>query len=78
MKNEIKLFGIAVTLIVASFCYTQVYSPRKLDNLLLENIDALAAGEGSVGGECIGAGSIICPFNNEGVAHVRIYYSSFY
>lgn len=45
------------------------------DNLLLENIEALAAGETGSGGACVGRGSVVCPLTKEGVEHVHIYYS---
>ena len=38
-------------------------------------MEALAAGEAADGGDCIGSGSIVCPFNNTEVAHVLVYYS---
>ena len=44
-------------------------------NLLLENIEALAAGETGSGGACVGRGSVFCPLTKEGVEHVHIYYS---
>ena len=48
---------------------------EKLDDLLLENIEALAAGESGDDSKCFGSGSIVCPLTNQGVAHVQIYYS---
>ena len=44
-------------------------------DLLLENIEALAAGESGDDSKCFGSGSIVCPLTNQGVAHVQIYYS---
>ena len=51
------------------------YYLESLDNLLLENIEALAAGETGSGGACVGRGSVVCPLTKEGVEHVYIYYS---
>ena len=38
---------------------------KSLDNLLLENIEALAAGETGSGGACVGRGSVVCPLTKE-------------
>ena len=55
--------------------YAETTHSESLDNLLLENIEALAAGETGSGGACVGRGSVVCPLTKEGVEHVHIYYS---
>ena len=65
MKSKVKLLG---TLAISA-------NSEKLDDLLLENIEALAAGESGDDSKCFGSGSIVCPLTNQGVAHVQIYYS---
>ena len=70
MKRKMKLLGILVVSAIAILGYAE-----SLDNLLLENIEALAAGETGSGGACVGRGSVVCPLTKEGVEHVHIYYS---
>ena len=70
MKRKMKLLGILVVSAIAILGYSE-----SLDNLLLENIEALAAGETGSGGACVGRGSVVCPLTKEGVEHVHIYYS---
>ena len=67
--------GIAMILVVVALGYSKSRQPENLDTLLLDNVEALAAGEAADGGDCIGSGSIVCPFNNTEVAHVLVYYS---
>ena len=71
MRNKMKFIGIAMILVG----YSKSRQPENLDTLLLDNVEALAAGEAADGGDCIGSGSIVCPFNNTEVAHVLVYYS---
>lgn len=60
---------------ISFLSYVQISHSEKLDDLLLENIEALAAGESGDDSKCFGSGSIVCPLTNQGVAHVQIYYS---
>ena len=60
---------------ISVLSYVQISHSEKLDDLLLENIEALAAGESGDDSKCFGSGSIVCPLTNQGVAHVQIYYS---
>ena len=64
-----------ITIGIYTVIYVQISHSEKLDDLLLENIEALAAGESGSDGQCLGSGSIVCPLTNQGVAHVQIYYS---
>ena len=75
MGNKIKLLGIVIFLIVIILGYSKKQQSKDLDTLLLDNVEALAAGEAEGDGECIGSGSIVCPFDNIEVSHVYIYYS---
>lgn len=69
-------FVVAIAFIaVATFSFSQIDRPKNMDSLLLENIEALAAEESDVNARCIGYGSIVCPINKVGVAHVYTYYS---
>ena len=72
MKRKMKLLGILVVSAIAILGYAETTHSESLDNLLLENIEALAAGSG---GACVGRGSVVCPLTKEGVEHVHIYYS---
>lgn len=75
MKRKMKLLGILAVSAIAILGYAETTHSENLDNLLLENIEALAASESEVDGRCDGSGSIVCPFTSQGVAHVQIYYS---
>ena len=75
MGNKIKLLGIVIFLIVIILGYSKKQQSKDLDTLLLDNVEASAAGEAEGDGECIGSGSIVCPFDNIEVSHVYIYYS---
>lgn len=75
MKHKMKLLGILAVSAIAILGYAETAHSENLDNLLLENIEALAAGESGVDGRCDGSGSIDCPFSEKSVAHVQIYYS---
>lgn len=75
MKRKMKLLGILAVSAIAILGYAEATHSENLDSLLLENIEALAAGESGVNSKCYGSGSIVCPINKEGVAHVYNYYS---
>ena len=75
MKSKVKLLGALAISAISVLSYVQISHSEKLDDLLLENIEALAAGESGSGGACVGRGSVVCPLTKEGVEHVHIYYS---
>lgn len=75
MKSKVKLLGALAISAISVLSYVQISHLEKLDDLLLENIEALAAGESGDDSKCFGSGSIVCPLTNQGVAHVQIYYS---
>lgn len=54
MKRKMKLLGILVVSAIAILGYAETTHSESLDNLLLENIEALAAGETGSGGACVG------------------------
>ena len=58
MKKLISLLFIGV---IAAVAYWARPAQAELNNLLLENIEALAAGEGSETVRCVGTGSVDCP-----------------
>lgn len=70
-----KFIGIVIFLIVVTLEYNEIRQPKDLDALLLDNVEALAAGEAGGDGDCVGSGSVVCPFNNTEVAHVLVYYN---
>ena len=72
MKSKVKLLGTLAISAISVLSYVQISHSEKLDDLLLENIEALAAGESGDDSKCFGSGSIL---TNQGVAHVQIYYS---
>ncbi len=71
MKSKVKLLGTLAISAISVLSYVQISHSEKLDDLLLENIEALAAGESGSDGQCLGSGSIVCPLTNQGVAHVQ-------
>ena len=75
MKNKMKIIGVTAVIAIAAFYSIQSNRSKNLDDILLKNIEALAAGESDVDVQCIGTGSVICPINKEGVEHVYISYS---
>ena len=75
MKSKVKLLGALAISAISVLSYVQISHSEKLDDLLLENIEALAAGESGDDSKCFGSGSIVCPLTNQGVAHVQIYYT---
>lgn len=74
-RFNLKLVGLLAVCTFSFGGYTQMNHSKKMNDLLLENVEALAAGENGSGGICMGYGSIVCPFNNQEVEHVYIYYS---
>ena len=74
-NSKVKLLGTLAISAISFLSYVQISHSEKLDDLLLENIEALAAGESGDDSKCFGSGSIVCPLTNQGVAHVQIYYS---
>ena len=70
MKSKVKLLGALAISAISVLSYVQISHSEKLDDLLLENIEALAAGESGDDSKCFGSGSIVCPLTNQGVAHV--------
>ena len=64
-------------LLIRILLHLQVEFSRKedLQSLMLENIDALASGEGGIIPYCVGIGSVDCPINHVKVYAVTSYYS---
>lgn len=75
MKRKMKLLGVWAVSAIGILGYAEATHSENLDILLLENIEALAAGESGSGGLCFGSGSVVCPLTKVGVAHVYNYYS---
>lgn len=68
MKKKILFIGLfLVAAIVASLQFNS--EKASLENLMLENIDALASGEWGPSAHCVGRGSVDCPAN-----HVKVYF----
>lgn len=69
MKNYLKLF-----LIIGVFSLLTYLSSLKTDCqvnvLMLQNVDALAMGEGGMGISCVGYGSLDCPLSLNKVLYV--------
>ena len=55
-----------VATVVTSFQFSS--EKEELQSLMLENIDALASGEGGTIIHCVGSGSVDCP-----ITHVKVY-----
>lgn len=59
-----KLFSLLFIGVIAAVAYWARPAQAELNNLLLENIEAFAAGEGSGAVRCVGTGSVDCPVDN--------------
>ena len=59
-----KLFFLLFVGVLAGTVYCLRPAQAKLSNLLLENVEALAAPEGSTNINCVGTGSVDCPRDN--------------
>lgn len=70
-----KLFSLLFIGVIAAVAYWARPAQAELNNLLLENIEALAAGEGSGTIHCVGTGSVDCPINHSQVYFVAGGYS---
>lgn len=67
MKKKILFISLfLVVAITVTFLFNKERS--NLENLMLENIDALASGESDIFIRCVGSGSVDCPRN-----HVKVY-----
>lgn len=79
MKTKLSI--ISFLLIITAFVYSYSNSEKEgLDNLLLENIEALADEEYDDTAKCYGRGSVDCPYTDVKVRYVMEGYSleSFY
>lgn len=67
MKKKSLFVALILVAAIASFQWSA--KRKNLDSLMLENIEALAEGEEDVDIECIGIGSVDCPYTN-----VKVYF----
>lgn len=74
MKKKVLFVGL---LLVASITFTFYSHSReeRMQDFILENIDALASDEASGNTTCIGSGSLDCPFNYAKVEYIIENYS---
>lgn len=68
MKTRFKMLVIIFSLAVV--CFFQRKSNNVQNDLLFDNIEALAANENIHGLLCIGTGSLNCPIDNSKVAYI--------
>ena len=66
MKKKILFMFLFLVAVAASFQWSVEH--ENLESLMLENIEALASGEGHVSIDCLGSGSVDCP-----ISHVKVY-----
>ncbi|WP_287132590.1 NVEALA domain-containing protein [Bacteroides sp.] len=66
MKKKILFMFLFLVAVAASFQLGAEH--ENLESLMLENIEALASGEGHVNISCFGLGSVDCPSS-----HVKVY-----
>ena len=64
MKSKVKLLGTLAISAISFLSYVQISHSEKLDDLLLENIEALAAGESGDDSKCFGSGSIAVSYTH--------------
>lgn len=72
MKSKVVIFGLLIASVVISF--RSFKSQKKMDGLMLSNVEALAAGEETVPLRCMGTGTVDCPLGGK-VRRVVIGYS---
>lgn len=78
MKKKVKMLILAALSVMVTICsLLGNRQPVEMNALMLENVEALAAGEDASKIFCFGVGSVDCPKNKEKVAYVRQYYSLF-
>jgi len=70
MKTKFKIAGLLL-LLLALMCIKTKVNETQEDILLLNNIEALANGEGGASGKCILSGSVDCPDTGVKVYKVR-------
>ena len=73
MKKKILFIGLFLVAVVASFRLNT--KCKKLEYLILENIEALASEESGNDYRCAGVGSVDCPINHSKVQYVATKYS---
>lgn len=74
MKKKVLLISLFLAVIIVASFQTNS-EKRELQNLMLENIDALASDEWGGAPLCVGSGSVDCPINHVKVYAVMSYYS---
>lgn len=67
MKKKILLFSLLLVAAFASFQFSNKH--ENLNDLMLENIEALASDEWEGRINCIGTGTVDCPIN-----HMKVYF----
>lgn len=67
MKKKILFFSLLLVAAFASFQFSNKH--ENLNDLMLENIEALASDEWEGRINCIGTGTVDCPIN-----HVKVYF----
>lgn len=78
MKKKVKMLILAALSVMVTIC--SLLGNRQsveMNVLMLENVEALAAGEDASKIFCFGVGSIDCPINHSKVAYVYRSYSLF-
>ena len=75
MKNKIKVAVISLCAVGAITAFCSQKSGKQMDDLLLENVEALAWGEGGGPSNCLGLGDVDCPFSKTKVKYVMTGYS---
>lgn len=72
MKSKVFIFSLFIVVFVVSLWYFK--SSQKMDDLMLSNVEALAAIEETVPLRCMGTGTVDCPMGGK-VRRVVIGYS---
>lgn len=78
MKKKVKILILAALSVVVAICsLLGNRQPIEMNALMLENVEALAAGEDAGKIICFGIGSLDCPDSKDKVAYVYQKYSLF-
>ena len=78
MNKKVKMLILAALSVMVTICsLLGNRQPVEMNVLMLENVEALAAGEDGGQVFCTGVGSLDCPVNHRKVAYVYQPYSLF-
>ncbi len=70
MKKKVVCMAAAVFCVCVSLFFSENSQKEVTNDLVLENVEALAGGEGEQQVLCVGSGSVVCPVTKQKVEYV--------